>query len=339
MGKYSGIDLKSLRSKLEESASKSEEGGKGSFSSDFWKPTLEDKQKISEYEVRFLPNPDSVDGFPWVQRNAHMVKFATTGSFIYEPCPRTSKKGDCPICEIVNPGFKSGNPHEKDRAMAQYAKGRFFLNVYIIKDDREDGINVGKIKIIEVGKKIFEKLKAKIEAEKGAFAFFDLLRGANFKIIVTKEQDFPNYDKSDFVMAGTTEEPKIVYPLELVNGTKITEATCDKFMEGAFSLNEKLFTETTFKSYDELKSIYENQGYPKKEEDSSIKGRNPNPPQKIYPERVVSEDDLPFGKSEAPKAETPKTETPKASSVKKEEYKSESNSDEEAEIAALLANN
>lgn len=290
--KYTNFDLKAMREGLAASAEKGDDNSK--ISSDTWNPKLEKGQSEAEYLIRFLPNPDAVFDekrnmtVPFVQRNTHMIKFPTTKEYIHEPCPQRAKKGKCPICEHIAPFYDSGNPHEKKINSEQYAKPRYMCNVYIISDPRNDGVNEGKIMIFEYGKKIHDKCIDILTDPDEPNAYFDPINGATFKMKVVKTaenngESFPNYDNSKFVKVGQ--------PLVLKDGTVINEKNIDAFMEKAFPLNEKYLGDSSFKSYDQLKEIYANQGYKGGKVDTDNLPPAPNHSKK------VAEEDLPFDRT------------------------------------------
>jgi len=248
MGKY---DLNSLLGELKKTEDKT---GGNDRSSDFWKPTLEKGEERAEYVIRFLPNPDSEGSSPWLERHAHMFNFPN-GKFLYEPCPKKSKKGDCFICNEVSELYKSGDPTKEAIGSKRFAKQRIFYNVLIVKDPRDNGVNEGKVMIYEAGKQIHTKCIEFIknaDLEPKERLFFHPVFGTNFKVVMTWQSDYPNYDKSDFMRKPS--------PIE-VKGKELNEEQGEKFVEEkTFKLNEKLMGEKAFKSNEELKALYLNQG-------------------------------------------------------------------------------
>jgi hypothetical protein len=271
--------FKKKASSIVDSMKKTTSSGEGGYKSEFWRPGLEQDQDSAEYIVRFLPNnnEEADDDVHFVSRPTHMIKFQSSGNFISEPCPKRNGKAEmCPICEVVNPLFK-GSEAEKKVALDQYAKARFFSNVYVLKDPRNDGENEGKIMMYEYGKTIYELCLKSMEidedddekTEDDIVIYYDPLEGADFKIIIKRVAGYPNYDDSKFIRSGK--------PLRLVDGSEIDEDNIDAFMDGelvegmggAFNLQEKLLNDDLFKSYPDLKKIYENQGYPKKDQEGT----------------------------------------------------------------------
>jgi hypothetical protein len=270
--------FKKKASSIVDSMKKTTSSGEGGYKTEFWRPGLEKDQDSGEFIVRFLPNnnEEADDDIHFVSRPTHMIKFQSSGNFVSEPCPKRNGKADsCPICEVVNPLFK-GSDAEKKVALDQYAKARFFSNVYVVKDPRNEGENEGKIMMYEYGKTIYELCLKSMQvdedddvSEDDIVIYYDPLEGADFKISIKRVAGYPNYDDSKFIRSGK--------PLRLANGNDLDEDTIDDFMDGtleegvngAFNLQEKLLNDDLFKSYGDLNKIYENQGYPKKGQESS----------------------------------------------------------------------
>lgn len=260
-GRY---DLNSLLGELQKKESKATEN----HSSDFWKPTLEKGEERAEYMIRFLDNPDSITKFPWVERPAHMFNFPS-GKFIYEPCAKKVNNDKCYICEEVNELYNCGDPEKEKIGQKRFAKQRFFHNILVVQDPRDDGKNEGKVMIFECGQKIHGKciqiLKCQ-ELEPEERIYFHPTMGTNFKLIITWQQSFQNYDESYFLRKTS--------PIE-INGEKLDMDEGEKFIEeNCHKLNERLLTEKVFKSYEDLKELYLNQGVVSESSGSSKKTKS-----------------------------------------------------------------
>ena len=281
-------------------------------SSDFWKPTIPDDKKQADYLIRFLKNPDSETNQPWVQRDAHMFPFPN-GKFCYQPCPKRQdynagiKNGrKCPICEEKDRLYATGDPAKEQMGQKRNPKKRFYYNVLVVKDPRENGKNEGKVFIFEAGDQIQGKC-TKFLADKEIPAenrcFFHPVKGTNFKLIMTKKQSTTgaqtNYEDSEFCRNPS--------PMVIKN-KEVTLEEAKGFIENnCFKLREKLLIDTAFKSYEELKDFYENQGKfsDKKQADpfddktidnQKVTARNPEakvPAEKIAV-KEVTEEELPF---------------------------------------------
>jgi hypothetical protein len=293
MSKKKKYDIGNILSELKSS----EEGGeKKEFSSDFLKVSLEKDQTEMEVILRFVPNPDSETSVPWVFRPAHMIKFAN-GNFMYEPCPKKQKKGECPICEEVNAMYQSQNPKMEATASKQFAKKRYFHNVLVVKDPRNNGENEGKVFIYEYGKQVHDICLEALQDDDEPLVYFDPVDGANFKLKIVKENKdgFPSYTKSKFLKPS---------PI-VVNDEELDEDESEEFVsEKCHKLNEKLMADKIFKSYDELRSLYDNQGVKKTTvkatsddsdddgaEEVIAKAKEAKKPKKVEVEKEVDEDD------------------------------------------------
>jgi hypothetical protein len=322
--------FKKKASSIVDSMKKTTSSGEGGYKTEFWRPTLEQDQDSAEYIVRFLPNnnEEADDDVHFVSRPTHMIKFQSSGNFISEPCPKRNGKAEsCPICEVVNPLFK-GSEAEKKVALDQYAKARFFSNVYVIKDPRNDGEHEGKIMMYEYGKTIYELCLKSMEvdedddvSEDDVVIYYDPLEGADFKISIKRVAGYPNYDDSKFIRSGK--------PLRLTDGTELDEDNIDAFMDGelvdgmngAFNLQEKLLSDDLFKEYGELKKIYENQGYIKKDQNSDEDDEDDDDEEEVVSKFETSK------KKEVQKRNTKKAKTEKE--VDDEDYEMDEDEDED----------
>jgi hypothetical protein len=324
MSKYTK-NIKDLLSAIKKTEEKSA-GGAGDFKKDFWKPTIEKDQERVEYLIRFLPNTDSIDGVPYVSRPAHMIKFAS-GNYIYEPCPKRSKFGDCPICKKVNEMYATGNPQQETIASGQNAKKRFFHNILVLEDPRDNKVNEGKVFIYEHGEKIVEKCIEILGNKRNPVVYFDPLDGADFEIVITWEKStrgtFQNYDKSSFSAKAQI----------TVGGRVLEEDEIDAIVEKSAKLNVRLLDAKCFKSADELAEIYKAQGYKKSEAKTDDNGERVTPSTKKEPaDKVV--DEKPIVESK------PVVKAVEKTVAKKEEaddFAPSSSDDVDAELAKMLA--
>lgn len=303
---------------LKELKSSEGSGEKKEFSSDYLKVSLDKDQTEMEVVLRFLPNPDSSTSVPWVFRPAHMIKFAN-GNFMYEPCPKKQKKGECPICEEVNSMYQSQNPKLEATAGKQFAKKRYFHNVLVVKDPRNNGENEGKVFIYEYGKQVHDICLEALQDDDEPLVYFDPVDGANFKLKIIKsgKDGYPSYTKSKFLKAS---------PLE-VDGDEVDEDSGDDFVsENCHKLNEKLMSDKVFKSADELRSLYDNQGVKK----TTVKASSDD--DDVDADEVIS-------KAKAKK--TKKVEVEKEIDEEDDDYLADDSNDESGEsddeLRALLA--
>ena len=236
--KRSSGNLDKLKAKVSELNASTE----GSADKDrFWRPEV-DKAGNGMATIRFLPASaqDGDDGLPWVKIFSH--GFQGPGGWLIDNC-LTTKSQQCPVCEHNNKLWNSGIEANKEIVRKQKRKLNYIANIYIVSDPKHPE-NEGQVKLFKFGKKIFDKIT---EAMNPAFEDetpinpFDLWKGANFKLKITKVAGYQNYDKSEFTSAAPLSE---------------NDEELEKIWKSESSLSE-LVDEKEFKSYDFLKNRLE----------------------------------------------------------------------------------
>ena len=202
-----------------------------------WKPEV-DKAGNGYAVIRFLPAPNGED-LPWAQVWTHA--FQGPGGWYIENSLTTLGKKD-PVSDLNRELWNSGGEGSPQRAQARNQKRKlnYYSNIYVVKDSANPS-NEGKVFLYRYGKKIFDKV---MESMQPAFEDetpvnpFDLWKGADFKLKITKVAGFWNYDKSEF------DAPAVLGDLS------------DKELEGIWQQEHSLSAYTAddqFKSYEELK--------------------------------------------------------------------------------------
>jgi len=304
MGKYD-FNLKSILNELE----KKEDKGAKNFSSDFWKPTIEKGQDTIDYRLRFLPNPDSENGFCWVERFAHMFTFPNK-KYTYQACPKRNNGDKCYYCEEKDKLYATGDSEKETLGQKRCAKLRYFYNVLILEDPRDGGKNVGKVLIYEAGIQVHEKLTKFLYNKKipeSERIFYHPTQGCDFTLTLKMKKttggDFQNYDDSEF--------DRSISPITL-DGKELSYEEATEFIDTkCFKLNERILSPKAYKDYETLKETYVNQGMvePKNDKkkskeaeeigttlDETIKNEKVetrNPTKKVEVEKEVEDDDLP----------------------------------------------
>lgn len=146
--------------------------------------------------IRFLPAPDH--DVPYVKLYSH--GFKEHNNWYINNCPTTIGE-ECPVCK-ANRDLWDDDP---DTVRARSRRLSCYTNILIIKDPQNPE-NEGKVFLYRYGKKIHEKVMARIDPPEDSIEepikVFDYYEGANFKLIVkltkTKERTYPNYDDSGF---------------------------------------------------------------------------------------------------------------------------------------------
>lgn len=204
----------------------------------FWVPEV-DKSGNGYAVIRFLDTPaaDGDDGLPWVQVWSH--GFQGPGGWYIENSLTTLGQKD-PVSEYNTQLWNSGIEANKEIARKQKRKLTYYANIYVVSDPKRPE-NEGKVFLYKFGKKVFEKINAKINPEfedEKPMNPFDFWKGANFKLKIRNYEGYRNYDKSEFDVQSA-----------LLDGD---DKQIEKVWKSAHSLKE-FVKPGNFKSYDELK--------------------------------------------------------------------------------------
>jgi hypothetical protein len=204
----------------------------------YWRPEV-DKAGNGMATIRFLPAAavDGDDGLPWAKIFEH--GFQGPGGWLIDKC-LTTKGQQCPVCEHNNKLWNSGIEANKDIVRKQKRKLSYIANVYIVSDPKHPE-NEGKVKLFKFGAKIFEKITEAMNPQfedETPINPFDLWKGANFKLKITKVAGYQNYDKSEFMS-----------PSALLDD----DDELEKIWKSQHSLSV-LTEDKEFKSYDDLKA-------------------------------------------------------------------------------------
>ena len=161
-----------------------------------YKPTADDgKDGTYKALIRFVPNPENPRN-SLIQKFVHWLNDANgDGKLVDSP----SSIGDkCPIADVF---WKLRNSDSAvDRKASEKLKRRqqYYSLIKIIKDPQNPEFE-GTYKVFKFGYKIKEKIDAELKPDFGEpTQVFDLFEGKNFELIITRQGDFNNYDKSKF---------------------------------------------------------------------------------------------------------------------------------------------
>lgn len=202
----------------------------------FWKPTL-DKAGNGSAVIRFLPAPQGEDT-PFVRYFDHAFK-GPGGSWYIEKSLTTLGEKD-PVSEYNSQLWNSGIESQKEVARKQKRKLNFVANILVIRDPGNPA-NEGHVFLFKFGKKIFDKVNDQMYPQfedQDKVNPFDFWEGANFRLRVRKDGQFPNYDKSEF------DKPSAISEI-------------DEELETLWKKQHPLLPlvdRSAFKSYDELKA-------------------------------------------------------------------------------------
>lgn len=147
--------------------------------------------------IRLLPRLESK--VPWKTVYSH--RWNKSGEKIFSTCPTTFGKKDCPICKKSWAMWNSENKDIKDMGYQVRKTPRYLFNCFIVNDpDKKE--NNGTVKIISVGKKLFELVLESYNSEDLGPVIFDAVNGVDFEINRKKSgdnPDYPDYSSSRFV--------------------------------------------------------------------------------------------------------------------------------------------
>ena len=213
----------------------------------YWKPT-QDKAGNALAVIRFLPEPpvDGADALPWVQYWDHGFQSKVTGKWYIEKSRTTLGQKD-PVSDYNtelwgDQANRDPNYRVEERKLVRDQKRRlhFVSNIYVVSDPKNPS-NEGKVFLYKYGKKIHDKIlkmmNPDLESEQKINPF-DIWQGANFKLKMTRQSGFPNYDESVFLAPGPLSDD---------------DKEIETILKTEYSLLE-INNPKNFKTYDELKA-------------------------------------------------------------------------------------
>ena len=195
-----------------------------------------DKNGYGSAIIRYLP-PLADDDVPVVQMFNHAFRMPS-GKWFIDNCPSTLNQR-CPVCES-NQALWNG----PDKSLASLRKRKLYYisNVLVVMDPAKRE-NEGKVFLYKYGVKIFGKIKDAITPPFGdvqPIDPFDPEAGANFRLWVTRNGNFPDYDKSRFDAPSAIGDEDAI--AAVLNQRRSLSA---------------IIAPSQFKSYDELKRKFD----------------------------------------------------------------------------------
>lgn len=273
----------------------------------FWYPE-QDKAGNAYAVIRFLdaPKVDGDEAMPFVQIFSH--GFQGPGGWYIENSLTTIGQPD-PVSEFNSKLWNSGSEANKEIARKQKRRLTYIANVLVVEDAAHPENN-GKVVLFKFGKKIFDKIKEKLEPQfkdEKSVNVFNFWDGANFKLKIRKVEGYVNYDKSEF------EEPSQVGK---------TDKDIEKIWESEHSLKAFIAADQ-FKTYDVLKARLD-----------KVLGITTSAASNPAAEAAESEEeDLPFVPGKSP-VQLPAASTPRATAETTAQA-----SDDDEDLFKRLANN
>jgi len=195
-----------------------------------WKAAVA-KKKF--YTLRFLPDQD---GNPFAHYYNHAFSYpASDGSgkkwYINNCISTFGWDPKCPICAKNSEYYDSAYESDKELAKQRGRKQNWVSNILVVNDPINPENN-GKVFLYRYGYKIYQKIEAQMfpsetdleDPDFEQFMPFDLFEGADFKLKIKMQGEYPNYDDSAFSS-----------PKALFNGD---EDKLDEVMEQVYDLGE-----------------------------------------------------------------------------------------------------
>jgi hypothetical protein len=167
-----------------------------SSSNEVYKPTADDgKDGTYKALVRFVPNPENPRN-SLIQKYVHwMTNSSGDGKLVDSPSTVGEK---CPIADVFWKLRKSDSAVDRKASEKLKRRQQYYALIKIVKDPQNPELE-GTYKVFKFGYKIKEKIDAELKPDFGEpTQVFDLFEGKNFELIITRQGDFNNYDKSKF---------------------------------------------------------------------------------------------------------------------------------------------
>ena len=200
----------------------------------FWVLSRDQQTKAGNAVIRFLPNKKA-DDLPFKLTYKHALEI--NGKYLIDKCPTTIGE-QCPICDWnkdKDSDFVLGNK--------TYRQKRWICNILVVSDPkcRE---NEGKVFLFEFGKQIYDILKETLQPEDEddkPMYYYCPDNGANFKVKVKKDGQFPTWARSTFLPSSPIDDD-----YEALN------IKDEDWLDNLYDLND-VVTKDSYKNYDDLK--------------------------------------------------------------------------------------
>ena len=161
-----------------------------------YKPTADDgKDGTYKALVRFVPNPANPRN-SLIQKYVHWLVDSNGDGKIVDSPQTIGEK--CPIADVFWKLRKSDSAVDRKTSDKLKRRQQYYALIKIIKDPQNPDLE-GQYKVFKFGYKIKEKIDAELKPDFGEpTQVFDLFEGKNFELIITRQGEYNNYDKSKF---------------------------------------------------------------------------------------------------------------------------------------------
>lgn len=222
-----------------------------------YKPSADDgKDGTYKALIRFVPNPENPRN-SLIQKYVHwLVNSSGEGKIVDSPSTIGEK---CPIADVFWKLRKSDSAVDRKASEKLKRRQQYYALIKIIKDPQNPDLD-GTYKVFKFGYKIKEKIDAELKPDFGEpTQVFDLFEGKNFELIITRQGEYNNYDKSKF----SSSQSAIVLGDSPAERTKENMVKIKEELEGAPSLSTydyQAWDETTRAFVNDVLRMYLNPG-------------------------------------------------------------------------------
>lgn len=203
-------------------------------SNEVYKPTADDgKDGTYKALIRFVPNPENPRN-SLIQKYVHwLTNSSGDGKLVDSPATIGEK---CPIADVFWKLRKSDSAVDRKSSEKLKRRQQYYSLIKIIKDPQNPELE-GTYKVFKFGYKIKEKIDAELKPDFGEpTQVFDLFEGKNFELIITRQGEYNNYDKSKFSASTSA----------IIMG----DAPAERTKETMASIKEELENAPSLKGYD-----------------------------------------------------------------------------------------
>ncbi len=224
---------------------------------EIYKPTADDgKDGTYKALIRFVPNPENPRK-SLIQKYVHwLVNSNGDGKLV--DSPQTIGE-HCPIADVFWKLRKSDSAVDRKSSEKLKRRQQYYSLIKIVKDPQNPELE-GTYKVFKFGYKIKEKIDSELKPDFGEpTQVFDLFEGKNFELVITRQGDFNNYDKSKFSASRSA----VVIGDSPAERSKESMATIKEELEAAPSLagyDYKAWDEDTRSFVNNVLRMYLNPG-------------------------------------------------------------------------------
>jgi len=167
-----------------------------SSNNEIYKPTADDgKDGTYKALIRFVPNRENPRN-SLIQKYVHwLTNSSGDGKLVDSPSTIGEK---CPIADVFWKLRKSDSAVDRKSSEKLKRRQQYYSLIKIVKDPQNPELE-GTYKVFKFGYKIKEKIDTELKPDFGEpTQVFDLFEGKNFELIITRQGEYNNYDKSKF---------------------------------------------------------------------------------------------------------------------------------------------